>query len=228
MKITKQNLNRRDVIKWGSVGLLLSGVGSTKAVSARNEPFCAKSKTPLQPEGPFYPVVDQLDKDADLVHVQGAPQPAKGEVVLLQGKVLDQNCHPVKGALVEIWQACKTGKYNHPSDPNTAELDPYFQYWGKAVTDEKGAYLFRTIIPGAYPAGAGWIRPPHIHFKISALGYQEMITQMYFHGHPLNASDRILRQLPKSEQEKLIVQFRPQEDLPHPLGSFEITIERVV
>src|SRR2546430_3692171 len=54
--------------------------------------------------------------------------------------------------LVEIWQASASGRYTHPDDRNNAApLDPNFQGWGKAVTDQEGHYLFKTILPGQYP-----------------------------------------------------------------------------
>lgn len=215
---------RRDLLK----NTLLAGAGLIVTNVAEAAPGqCSRAKTPIQPEGPFYPIVDQLDKDNDLIRVQGSTEIAKGQVVIVQGFVRDQNCEPVVGALVEIWQACHTGRYNHQSDPNTAPLDPNFQYWGKAVTNARGQYRFRTIVPGAYPAGQGWVRPPHIHFKVSKLGYLELITQMYFAGHSLNSRDQILRRLPQNDQAKVIVNFNTQQGLPHPVGQFDIVMEKV-
>src|SRR4051794_17772965 len=66
--------------------------------------------TPAQTEGPFYPIHDQVDKDNDLTHVMGNNKPASGQLIYVMGQVLDQNCNPVPDAMVEIWQACVTGK----------------------------------------------------------------------------------------------------------------------
>lgn len=187
----------------------------------------AKALTPRQPEGPFYPVVDQVDTDADLIMVKGASHIAEGKIIIVEGKLTDQFNAPVAGVLVEIWQACETGKYNHPSDPNTAALDPFFQYWGKAVTNQEGHYRFRTIVPGDYPADTDWMRPPHIHFKVSKRGYMELITQMYFAGEVYNSTDKILQQLPKTEQQKLIVELREVEGLAHPVGEFNIQVRKL-
>lgn len=200
-------------------------IAGTSSISFAQQ--CLKLKTPQQPEGPFYPVIDQIDKDADLIQVDGAKKIALGEIVIVQGVLTDQNCKPVAGALVEIWQACASGRYNHPSDPNTAPIDPDFQYWGKAITDSKGQYRFRTIKPGSYPADVGWIRPAHIHFKVSALGYIELITQMYFVGDQFNDKDLILQRLKKSDQKKVIVDFLVVENIPHPVGTFDIQIEKI-
>ncbi len=210
-------MNRRNLIKLSFF--------STAALLAI--PQLAAAQTPPQTEGPFYPVVDQTDKDSDLVQVNGSNLTADGEIVIVEGTLTDQHGVTVSNALVEIWQACKSGRYNHPSDPNTAPLDPHFQYWGKAVTDEQGHYRFRTIIPGSYPADVGWDRPPHIHFKISKRGYHELISQMYFMGEALNERDLILKGLSEADQKKVIVEFKTAPDKDYALGRFDIQIDKV-
>lgn len=216
-------MNRRNLIK----NTIISTAAIAGASSMSFAQQCLQSKTPKQPEGPFYPVVDQIDTDADLIRVTGKAKIAVGEIVIVQGILTDQNCKPVVGALVEIWQACASGKYDHPSDPNTAPIDPNFQYWGKSVTDSSGKYQFRTIKPGTYPAGEGWIRPAHIHFKISALGYIELITQMYFVGDQFNKNDLILQRLKPEDQKKVIVDFKIIPTVPHPVGIFNVQIEKI-
>ena len=212
----KSNINRRSLIK----SSLLSGAAlvAAKASAACNLP------TPEQTEGPFYPVHEQSDTDNNLIQIAGRGQTALGKKIKITGKVLDINCQPVAGALVEIWQACASGKYSHASDPNPARLDPNFQYWGKSVTNEKGEYSFLTIKPGAYPATSNWIRPPHIHFKVSLRGYEELTTQMYFKGEKHNNTDRILQSHSESEQKRLIVDF---DDQPISQGNFELTLKAI-
>ena len=192
---------------------------------------CELGATPKQGTGPFYPTDhlphDVIDNDADLVTLEGNSNQAKGKVVFVTGRIMSDQCLPVSGALVEIWQACAAGKYNHPADMNPAPLDPNFQYWGKSFTDANGHYRFRTIIPGAYPASQDWDRPPHIHFKISCAGYTELITQMYFKNNPLNETDLILQSLKKSEQKKLIVEFRNHANQIFPVGEFNIQIQKI-
>lgn len=218
-------MNRRSLLK---SGLFTSAALLTLPTLTQAQEACVRGeKTPRQVKGPFYPVVEQVDTDADLIFVDGSRNQAKGKVVIVEGVLRNQLCQVVPGALVEIWQACETGRYNHPSDPNKAEMDPDFQYWGKAVTNEKGFYRFRTIIPGAYPADTDWMRPPHIHFKVAKLGYTELITQMYFKGEEYNAQDKILQSLRKADQEKVIVSFGDREGLPHPVGTFDIQIQKI-
>jgi protocatechuate 3,4-dioxygenase beta subunit len=217
----KNYINRRKLLGMGL--LVAGGLVSTASVQG----LCDLKNTPSQPEGPFYPIAYQLDKDTDLTYVQGRSEQALGDVILVSGQVLDQNCNPVKDALVEIWQACQTGKYNHPSDPNTAKLDPNFQYWGRAITIDSGHYKFKTILPGAYPAGNNWIRPPHIHFKVQKLGYIELITQLYFQGEVLNDQDLILNRISPSERKQVVVPLLDVVGEQHPVANFNITLEKI-
>ena len=83
------NINRRSLLKNSliSTAALLTLPLNTKAA----EQCLAGSKTPAQAKGPFYPVVDQIDTNADLVLVNGADTVAKGKVVIVEGIVTDQN-----------------------------------------------------------------------------------------------------------------------------------------
>lgn len=214
-------MDRRKLLKGALAG---AGVLAGKAAIA-NEfgKFCGL--TPAQTEGPFYPIQDQIDKDSDLIYVKGNSTRAKGEVVIVGGQIVDQDCKPVEGALVEIWQAAASGKYNHPSDPNPARLDPNFQYWGRSTTLKDGKFLFRTVIPGAYPATQTWERPPHIHFKVHLRGFEELTTQMYFKGHPLNRTDRILQSLTQAEKDNVVVDFKTENGVKK--GFFTISIKSI-
>ncbi len=167
----------------------------------------------------------------DLTWVRGRSERAEGEVVHVRGRVLDEQCQPIEGALVEIWQANKWGRYDHELDAgNPRPMDPNFQSWAELRTGPDGRYGFKTIKPGAYPVGEeGWIRPPHIHFKVSRRGYHELITQMYFEGEPLNEPDRLRRALRTAEQAYVTVQFQEAQD-GEPgakMGTFDITLRKV-
>lgn len=161
--------------------------------------------TPAQTSGPFYPIRDRKDEDSDLTYVRGRDGHAEGEVIFVEGRVTDEACEPVEGAVVEIWQANTHGRYDHEDDPNPAPLDPHFQGWGHAVTDAEGHYRFRTIKPGPYPATETWTRAPHIHFKVARRGFHELTTQMYFEGEALNADDRLLLELSTEERAEVVI-----------------------
>ena len=222
-------VHRRKFLKFGlgtAAGTMVFGSLSPKALAQA----CTGVATPRQTSGPFYPGESQFQLESDLTVVSGSSTRAKGQVIYIKGKVVDEQCRPITNATVEIWQACESGKYNNPNDPNPAPLDPNFKYWGEAYTNSNGEYMFKTIRPGAYPADTDWVRPPHIHFKISALGYRELITQMYFKNDPLNDKDLILQQTPMPEREQLVVDFQPSpaEFEPNTItGTFDITLRSV-
>lgn len=182
-------------------GLLAIGAGSI--TSLLSESVFARI-TPAQTEGPFYPIRPQADKDVDLTQIKGRGKKADGKTIKVKGRVLNQQGQVLSSALVEIWQANKWGRYNHERDPNRAPLDPNFQGWGQQTTRPDGLYAFTTIFPGAYPAGRGWTRPPHIHFKVACAGYRKLTTQMYFPGEELNNKDLILNDLSSEQQKSLI------------------------
>lgn len=219
----QNDLKRRDFLKM-SIGGLGATLIANKALAAG--PVCLK--TAPQTSGPFYPGQDKFLAINDLTRVEGAKRPAEGQIVYITGVVQDTDCRPVANANVEIWQACASGKYNNPRDPNPAPLDPNFRYWGETYSDANGRYDFKTILPGAYPADTDWDRPPHIHFKISQRGYHDLITQMYFKGHPLNDTDKILQNVPERLRGDVIVDFKVNPAEPTSLiGRFNISIEKV-
>jgi protocatechuate 3,4-dioxygenase beta subunit len=213
---------RRSLLR-AALGLTFGGLAS-RAIAAD----CAPA-TPPQTEGPFYPVRPHSDTNWDLTFVEGGRGRAAGDVVLVTGAVTDQDCSPVAGALVEIWQACASGRYDHPGDDSGLELDPHFQYWGRVLSDDQGRYLFKTIIPGDYPAGPGWQRPPHIHFKVTKRGFRELTTQMYFAGNPLNDRDQILAEVPEAERASVVIPVQdadPASGLDERFCRFDLGVRR--
>ena len=152
------------------------------------------------------------DSDADLTRIEGRAGRAQGNTIVVTGRVLDARGRPVKGAKVDIWQANHFGRYRHAGDRSEAPLDPDFQGYGRVITGDDGAYRFLTIEPGAYAASRRWQRPPHIHFKLRGADFEELTTQMYFAGHPLNDGDRILQALSVTEQQQVVVPFAPGPD----------------
>ena len=219
-------------------GLLGAGAGAAAGLVAQRlvgetpagQP-CDDATAP-QTAGPYYPTHDRPDEDPDLTRVKGRPDRAAGEIVYVRGRILDEACRPVAGALVEIWQANSAGRYDHEGDAgNPRPLDPNFQSWAEMLTDKDGGFRFKTIKPGAYPADdSGWIRPPHIHFRVSRRGYHELVTQMYFAGEPLNERDRIREALSTEDRARVTVALEPtgaESEAGSRLGLFDITLRQV-
>lgn len=216
-------LSRRSVLKLG----LGAGIASYSGIASSGNSSLKALWTPKQTEGPFYPIQDQADKDTDLTQIQGRPQRAKGEVIFVRGQVKDTGGILLKSAFVEIWQANTWGRYAHKRDPNTAPLDPDFQGWGQNRSDANGRYGFKTILPGEYPANPDWIRPPHIHFKVTHQGYYPLTTQMYFPKHRLNDSDLILQNLPTQQQLMVIAKLQDEKENGVPVFIFDIVLRPV-
>ena len=222
-------ISRRDLLGAGAgaaAGLIAQRLGAVPPPP----PDCGS--TAPQTAGPYYPTRDGVEEDPDLTRIEGRPGRAAGDVIYVRGRVLDGECRPIAGALVEIWQANTHGRYDHEKDAgNPRPLDPNFQSWGEMVTDAEGRFRFKTIKPGAYPADdSGWVRPPHIHFRISRRGYHELVTQMYFEGETLNGPDRILQALPADDRKRVTVAFQPSPpelEAGSRFGEFDITLRPV-
>src|SRR3954447_11268554 len=164
--------------------------------------------TPPQIVGPFYPVAERPDLAADLARPCGSAAEARGQLLHVMGRVLSRSGEPVAHARIEIWQANAAGKYRHPSDTNSAPLDPNFNGFAQLTTDATGRYAFRTIKPGRYPTPEGEMRPPHIHFTVEGR-IDRLVTQLYFAGEPENRSDRWLNSLPEPERLVVILEEAP-------------------
>lgn len=206
-----KTISRRRMIKLSMLGSIASALGFSSSFGK----VLAIMPTPSETEGPFYPVNDQRDKDADLTQIDGHTGSAWGQHIIVRGQVIDIAGNPIDKALLDIWQADANGRYRHPRDPNTTKLDKNFQGWAMIRSDSNGLFRFKTVVPGAYPASSIWIRPPHIHFKISKQGYRALTTQMYFPNEELNKTDLLLRNKSVAEQSVMIAKkVNQQGNLP--------------
>ena len=105
--------------------------------------------TPEDEMGPFYR--------------PGAPlRSTIGSGYVLTGTVKSAaDCAPIPSPLIELWQTGPNGRYD---DAHRAAI----------ITDQSGEYRFETNYPGDYAT-----RPPHIHIRVSAKGFQTLTTQHY-------------------------------------------------
>ncbi|MDT0341266.1 protocatechuate 3,4-dioxygenase subunit beta [Streptomyces litchfieldiae] len=148
--------------------------------------------------------VTEHDNDLTLQH----PGTPLGERITVEGRLLDRRGRPVRGQLVEIWQANAAGRYAHQRDRHPAPLDPNFSGVGRTLTDEAGRWRFTTVKPGAYPwrnHTNAW-RPAHIHFSVFGTAFtRRLVTQMYFPDDPLFPHDPILQSVTDDDARQRLV-----------------------
>jgi len=141
--------------------------------------------SPYNTIGPFFPA-EFVEGYDDLTQVEG--RRAKGQVIELSGRVLEEGGQATKNTILEIWQADSSGIFRHPLDPRGAHADPGFAGWGRAKTDAEGRYRFTTVLPGAYDG-----RCPHANIMILAIGLtRRLVTTVFFSDAPEQASDPVL------------------------------------
>jgi protocatechuate 3,4-dioxygenase beta subunit len=125
--------------------------------------FCKLTKSDML--GPFY--------KENAPFKQRLGEGIEGERLIITGKVMDTRCQPLKGTILDIWQANSTGEYDNKG----------FTLRGKVKTNNDGIYIIDTIIPKEY--GQGDItRPGHIHLKVGVPNQPTLTTQLYFEGDP--------------------------------------------
>jgi protocatechuate 3,4-dioxygenase alpha subunit len=158
--------------------------------------------TASQTIGPFFaPAL--LRPDAECHVLAGAS--TLGERVRIDGLVLDGNGEPVPDAMIEIWQANASGRYNHPADTRPLPLDPAFTGYGRSGTDEDGRFWFETVRPGRVPAAGGRLQAPHLVVTVFARGLlNHAVTRLYFEGDPTNADDPVLALVPPGRRDTLL------------------------
>jgi protocatechuate 3,4-dioxygenase beta subunit len=155
---------------------------------------------------PVFGATDVTDLDHDLTR-QHHGEPL-GERITVSGRLLDSAGRPVRGQLIELWQANSSGRYAHLRDQHPAPLDPNFTGVGRTLTGDDGSYTFTTVKPGAYPwrnHENAW-RPAHIHFSLFGSAFtQRLITQMYFPNDPLFDHDPILQSVTDESARQALV-----------------------
>jgi hydroxyquinol 1,2-dioxygenase len=139
-----------------------------------------------------------------------APRETRGTPMVISGRVLDLGGRPIGGARLDVWQADSSGLY----DSQYAGSDELHMR-GLFRTDSDGRYLVRTVRPVHYaipddgPVGRmlratnrhPW-RPAHVHFVVSAEGYQPVTTHLFDGTDPYLESDTVF-----GVKDSLICQF---------------------
>jgi len=113
---------------------------------------------------------------------------AAANAIEITGRVTELDGKPLDNLVLEIWQADAGGRLDNPD----------FVGWGRAATDGKGEYRFRTVRPGALPG-----RAPHINFLVLYSGLMRQLqTTLFF----APADDAVLDAVEPSRRNLLVAQ----------------------
>jgi hydroxyquinol 1,2-dioxygenase len=163
---------------------------STLTVTQNNDHPAGVTESTVM--GPFYladaPQVSSGEKlSADR---PGQPCRVSGRVAALDGAA-------IAGAMVEVWHCDGDGLYDVQQEQAQSR-----HCRGVLQTDVQGHYRIDTIVAPSYPVTADgpvgrllgamathpW-RPAHLHFRISAPGFEPLVTHVYREDDPYLDSD---------------------------------------
>ncbi|MFK4772040.1 dioxygenase [Rhizobium sp. ZW T2_16] len=130
-------------------------------------------------------------------HVAGAPVRQMGDIISLddngescfyEGTVLDLDGNPVEGARIDVWSDNADGFY----EVQQPDIQPKWNNHGIFVTGVVGRYNFIGIKPVSYPIpgdgpvgymlghlGRHAYRPAHMHYLVTAPGFQKLVTLIF-------------------------------------------------
>lgn len=145
--------------------------------------------------GPFHVVASPVRDAGDDVSAA-----SDGPRCLVTGHVRSPTGEPLVGALVDVWQADMHGFY----DVQQPDVQPLGNGRGLFTTDADGAFRFVSVVPSYYPiptdGPVGVLlnaahrhpnRPAHIHFIVTADGYEDLTTHIFVAGSPYLDSDAV-------------------------------------
>ena len=134
---------------------------------------------------------------------------ADGEPCLVSGTVKDASGRPVAGAKLDVWEGGADGLYD-------SQKGEEMNLRGVFHADAQGKFHFRCVTPSFYPVpndgpvgrmlvatGRHPMRPPHLHFWITAKGYKPLITHLFVKGGKYLDSDAVFGVKPE-----LIIDFK--------------------
>jgi catechol 1,2-dioxygenase len=143
-----------------------------------------------------------------------ATEDPNGYPCVVFGRVLDTTGAPIANALLDVWQANSDGFYDSQlAHPEKLRMRGYFR------TAADGRYWFKTSRPVHYPIPSdGPVgrmlratnrhpnRPAHVHFVVSAAGYEPVTTHIFDSIDPYLKSDAVF-----GVKESLIVNFQDHQ-----------------
>jgi len=149
---------------------------------------------PTAPGAVGYALVGPFYRDGAPWRERGASiasDDTAGIRVAITGRVHDlATGRPIAGAVLDTWQAATNGLYEN-QDP----AQPPFNLRGRFRSSDDGTFELVALMPTAYPVPTDGpvgalleiakrppYRPAHIHFIVSAPGYETLVTQVFVRG----------------------------------------------
>lgn len=208
--------------EWVLLSDLLGVTALVEEINSRRP----KGATPNTARGPFYRAdAPKLPLGAD-ISLDGI-----GEPLAIRARVRDLDGAPIAGATIETWQANAAGIYENQQP----DLQPEFNLRGVFGSDADGRVHYRTVKPAGYsvpsdgPVGTmlGALayplrRPAHLHFQISADGFETICTHVYNGDDPHLADDALFAVKPE-----LVGDFRRDSATALPCWSLDFTFVMV-
>ncbi len=195
--------------------ILLSDVlGLSAVVNALHDKKAQELGTQSSLLGPFFREgAPELPLGANIV------SSFKAEEIAMYGQVTDNQGKPIANALVQVWQTNDVGAYDVQ-----AHADASMDMRGNFRTDADGRYYFRTVRPLGYSIpmdgpvgrlvklqGRHGMRPSHVHVLITAHGYRELVSALYFGDDDHIGSDTVF-----GVSASLVVEAKENADCPIP------------
>ena len=153
-------------------------------------------ETPSQTAGPYVHIGLALaaagnpTREQEIWNEMAKPE-AKGEHILLVGRVFDGNGHLVRDSFLELWQADADGNYDSDYDQSKA-----FNCFARTATtfDASSEWTVKTVKPGIVNNAQGVPMAPHINVSLFARGINvHLQTRIYFADEAeANAADPVL------------------------------------
>ena len=189
-------------------------LGLSMLVVQMNHRFDAAA-TPATVLGPFH-----IDGSPELGYGADMSEGVPGTPLYVSGTVRDLDGKPIAGAVLDVWQADPEGAYEAQLEVDEARLR------AKYAAREDGTYCVRTVGPKGYaipmdgPVGdligrtaISHFRPAHVHFLLTADGYQPLITHLFQEGAQYLDTDVVF-----GTKAELVVAFEPRDPGPTPDG----------
>jgi hydroxyquinol 1,2-dioxygenase len=162
--------------------LLADVLGLTSAFERRHAKL-PESVTPNTLAGPFYRPGAPRRADRESICLDG-----KGSPLVFTAQLVNCDGKPVPSARIEVWHANGDGVYENQAP----DVQPEFNLRGTFTSGPDGSVRIATVRPRGYRIpddgpvgrllrrlGLPTVRPAHLQFRISASGYQTLITHVF-------------------------------------------------